>query len=153
LIRTPQAKKAAPSPWEFRQHPDAAALLTSNLLIPAATNVLFPAGTRGPQTATPADPHRRFQTPSARSEARLLTPRQRKLSSARIRWLRRARGPAYTMGADHSADRQSDENAGGAAVTEPLLFVHWKGAINPEWYRQAEAAAAKAPETRESQSC
>jgi len=42
LIRTPRAKKAAPSPWEFRQHPDAAVLLTSNLLIPAVANVTFP---------------------------------------------------------------------------------------------------------------
>jgi len=35
-------KQAAPSPLERRQHPDAAAPVTWNLLIPAAMNVLLP---------------------------------------------------------------------------------------------------------------
>ena len=49
-IRTPHAKKAAPSPWKLRQRlgtttlvtSNLLILVTSNLLILAASNVLFP---------------------------------------------------------------------------------------------------------------
>lgn len=46
-------KKAAAKSWEYCQHADAAALVTSNLLIPAAMNVPFPQDAKpGPERAT-----------------------------------------------------------------------------------------------------
>jgi len=57
---------------------------------------LRPPGTAPARKSRPLNLHRRFPTPSARSVARLLTPGhrrgQRRLSSARISCLRRARG-------------------------------------------------------------
>jgi len=51
-------KQAAPSPRELRQHPDAAAPVTSNLLILAATNVLFPSEP-GARNSRKSRPHQR----------------------------------------------------------------------------------------------